>query len=263
MTSLTDIVEGALDLVFAPRCLACGEPISTRASERAVCSGCWTRARGLPLPRCERCWTPLRLTIGDAAAECAACPEIRPAVRAIRSTFLLEGPIRSVVHALKYRGWYSLAAPMARRMSTVDWPREVSSEVSRVVPVPISSVKRRQRGFNQAAVLAVELARINGWEAAEEVLERCRSAASQTALHPGERRANVAGAFRVPGSQRSRIAAEHLLLLDDVWTTGATALSCADALLAGGARAVSVLTFARALPELERHERRLEAAAIS
>jgi predicted amidophosphoribosyltransferase len=79
-------------------------------------------------------------------------------------------------------------------------------------------------------------------------------------LHPTERRANVAGAFEVTRNGADRIISQHLLLIDDVWTTGATALSCADALLTAGARAVSVLTFARALPELERNSRRAELA---
>ena len=85
-----------------------------------------------------------------------------------------------------------------------------------------------------------------------DVLVRSRSTESQTTLHPAERRANVAGAFRVPPESVGTILGRHLLVVDDVWTTGATTLACADALLGTGARAVSVLTFARALPELRR-----------
>jgi predicted amidophosphoribosyltransferase len=128
--------------------------------------------------------------------------------------------------------------------------------------VPAAPVRLRQRGYNQAALLGAEYAREKGWFCATGVLDRPRSTGSQTTLHPGERRANVAGAFRVHAPAAAELAAQHLLLVDDVWTTGATALACAGALLDAGARAVSVLTFARALPELERRQRRAELTGI-
>ena len=84
------------------------------------------------------------------------------------------------------------------------------------------------------------------------MLVRTRSATTQTGLHPAERRANVAGAFAVPAERGTRLAGAHILLVDDVWTTGATALACAEALWEGGARVVSVITFARALPDRRR-----------
>jgi ComF family protein len=196
------------------------------------------------------------------APTCRLCPDLRPALRTIRSAFLLDGPVRGLVHALKYQGWATLAGAMGTRMAAVDWPREVTEEVRRVVPVPCSAARLRERGYNQAALLAEAVAGRRGWKAEPSLLARTRSAGSQTTLHPEERRANVAGAFRVPPAAAERVASEHLLLVDDVWTTGATAYACADALLDAGARAVSVLTFARALPELESHSRRLEAATF-
>ncbi|HEX2090961.1 MAG TPA: hypothetical protein VHG28_01115, partial [Longimicrobiaceae bacterium] len=84
------------------------------------------------------------------------------------------------------------------------------------------------------------------------LLVRERATDTQTALHPAERRANVAGAFTVPDGRRGALPGEHLLLVDDVWTTGATAVACARALLGAGARVVSVVTFARVQPELDR-----------
>lgn len=255
-----DLLRGVLDLVFAPICLACSGPIHSRASVRGVCVACWARMRPLPFPRCDRCWTPRRLTTPSVGLECSECPSLRPAVRGLRSAFLLHGPARAIVHALKYRGWHSVAHSMAERMAAVPMPAE-AEEIRYVVPVPLAPVRRRQRGYNQAALLAAGIATARGWELREDVLRRTRSDGSQTTLHPGERRANVADVFRVHDD--TSIDAEHLLLVDDVWTTGATALACADALLSAGARAVTVLTFARALPEIERLDRRLEAVAIS
>lgn len=166
--------------------------------------------------------------------------------------------MRSVVHALKYRGWPIVAVAMAQRMAAVDWPDEVARDVSIVVPVPISPLRKRQRGYNQAALLAREVARLRDFGCSTEALIRTRSSGSQTTLHPTERRANVARAFQVAIGEESAFVSQHVMVVDDVWTTGATALSCAEALLDSGARAVSILTFARALPELERLERRLK-----
>jgi ComF family protein len=145
-------------------------------------------------------------------------------------------------------------------MASVAWPAEVEAETELVVSVPLARVRRRERGYNQAELLGADFASRKGWRFAPELLERTRSAGSQTTLHPSERRANVAGAFRVPESGCEMLAGRHIMVVDDVWTTGATALSCADTLLAAGARAVSVLTFARALPELEGNTRRAERA---
>jgi ComF family protein len=256
--TLSDLLRGALDLVFAPTCVACGGIIPTTAIDRSVCVRCWSRARPIPLPRCPRCSAPLPFAQGSVLPTCKECPQLRPAIRAVRSAFLLENPVRSVVHALKYRGWPVVAVAMAQRMAAVEWPDEVTLEVSSLVPVPISSGRRRQRGYNQAALLAGEVARFRGLECLPDTLQRARSSGSQTTLHPTERRANVARAFRVPAGEESAIAAQHVMVVDDVWTTGATALACAEALLDAGARAVSILTFARALPELERLEHRLK-----
>lgn len=257
--ALSNLVEGTLDLVFAPVCVACHGAIPTSASERGVCATCWARVRPVPLPRCHRCSTPLpALGAGNGPADCTVCPDLRPALRCVRSAFLLEGPVRGMVHALKYRGWHSVGRAMAARMAATELPPEAASEIETVVPIPLAPARLRQRGYNQAAVLAREVALRKQLEYGGDILVKRPGSGSQTTLHPAQRRANVAGAFRVEERRGSGILARHVLLVDDVWTTGATALAGVDALLAAGARAVTVLTFARALPELERHARRLE-----
>jgi ComF family protein len=152
---------------------------------------------------------------------------------------------------------------MAARMAALNLPHEASAEIRFVVAVPLTPVRLRERGYNQAALLARCVATSKEWRVLESALERAHSHSSQTALHPAERRANVAGAFRVRAGVEDRLLGEHLLLVDDVWTTGATALACCDALLTAGARAVTVLTFARALPDLQRDARRLDLAGAT
>jgi ComF family protein len=127
---------------------------------------------------------------------------------------------------------------------------ETAGEARVVIPVPTSTARERERGYNQAALLARGFAARTGRVAREDVLRRVRATTTQTALHPGERRANVARAFAAHGA--AELHGEHVILVDDVWTTGATALSCVEALVEAGTRAVSVATFARVVPELER-----------
>lgn len=252
---LRSLGRGLLDLVFAPVCAACRDPLppAPDGGHALVCAACWARTRAVPRPRCERCGTPRLPAIpGGGLVGCTHCPLLPPALRAVRSALVLHGPARELVHALKYGGWSALAEPMARRMAAEPLGLEAEEEVRRVVAVPTSAARVRERGYNQSALLAREVARIRGWECLPDALVRARSTGSQTALHPTERRANVAGAFAPAAGLGPALRREHVLLIDDVWTTGATALACCDALLAAGARAVSVLTFTRALPELNR-----------
>jgi ComF family protein len=190
------------------------------------------------------------------AVNCRACAEWPPYLRAVRSAFVMGDAVRPLVHALKYRGWSAAADPMAARMAALPWPEDVRDEAPVVVPVPTTRSRLRERGYNQAALLADALARRTGRAFDPQTLERTRETGSQTALHPGERRANVAGAFTVPAGREGAVAGRHVLLVDDVWTTGATALACAAALVGAGARVVSVATFARVFPELDRQSRR-------
>jgi ComF family protein len=255
MPSLRDVLHdaatGAADLVFAPVCVVCERKIPTTETERIVCRLCWLKCRPVPAPRCPRCWGAVVPT-DRPAPTCRGCREWPPALRAARSAFLLDEVPRAVVHALKYAGWERVAEPMAARMAELPFPRDVEEEARLVVAVPTTAARQRERGYNQAALLASAFAGRTARTAAPELLERSRSGGSQTALHRSERRANVARAFTVPGGRAAELAGEHVLLVDDVWTTGATAAACVAALLEGGARVVSVATFARVIPELER-----------
>jgi ComF family protein len=245
--------SGWLDLVFAPACLGCSAPVTTAAVDRIVCATCWSRLRPLPLPRCARCWTPRPTGIpGIPSPPCATCAGLPPSLRAVRSAFVHASPLRELIHRLKYGGWWRVGEALGRRMAGLDWPEEVRDEARVVAPVPLSAARHRERGYNQALILANAVSVQTGWIVSPSLLRRARSAGSQTSLHPSERRANVASAFEVGPEHRAEIAGEHVVLVDDVWTTGATALACGDALLKAGARAYSVVTLARALPELNR-----------
>lgn len=153
----------------------------------------------------------------------------------------------AAVHALKYEGWSAIAESMAARMARVPWPRDVLEERSAVIPVPLSRIRERERGYNQAALLAAPLARLWGIEVLPHALARTKHSVSQTSLTPSERAMNVQGAFRVAcDAAAKRLAGRHVILVDDVLTTGATLNAAAEALFGAGTRIVSYVTFGRA-----------------
>jgi ComF family protein len=242
------LLTAVLDLIFAPACLGCDGPIHAGDPARGICRGCHARLPAVPAPLCGRCGMPLLLTGRAPDASCQDCRHWPPALRAARSAFLLEPPADRIVHRLKYRGWRSLAGPMAERMARVLLPPDVAAEARCLVPVPTTRDRIRQRGYDQAALLAHELAS-RSRRSVLPLLERTRATPSQTGLQPAARAANVAGTFRVRPGAASRLRGAHLLLVDDVLTTGATAAECARTLVAAGARCASVITFARAAPQ--------------
>jgi ComF family protein len=135
---------------------------------------------------------------------------------------------------------------MAHRMARLSWPQDVIVERAALIPIPLARSRERERGYNQSAVLAAELSAL--WKIAvwADVVERARDTRTQTELTPGERLSNVAGAFRVHDFASRRLRGAHVMLVDDVVTTGATLGACALALFEAGTRIISYVTFGRA-----------------
>jgi ComF family protein len=155
-------------------------------------------------------------------------------------------PAASIVHALKYGGWEKIADQLAERMSRLAWPVDVVEERAGIVPIPLASARKRQRGYNQSALIARGLGRrwrIPVWE---NLVVRTRETASQTRLTPEQRLDNVAGSFRIDEKHLGIFQGVHVLIVDDVVTTAATLNECAKLLYAAGARIISYVTFGRA-----------------
>ena len=238
--SIAPALSAIADLILPVSCVVC-ERLVPESEEGIVCGHCWSRVRELPHPRCERCGHP------RDAWSCRWCPNLPPFVRAARSfCWIGAGTGKSIVHALKYDGWTRAAEAMAMRMARMSFPVDVASERFAVVPVPLSPSRLRERGFNQTELLARHVAARWKIPVGADVVVRGSSTRSQTELTPGERKGNVAGAFSVPAPARSAIKGQHLVLLDDVITTGATLHAAASALFAAGARTISYMTFGRA-----------------
>jgi ComF family protein len=155
-------------------------------------------------------------------------------------------PASSIVHALKYGGWSRVAGEMAERMSRLSWPLDVVEERAGLVPIPLASARKRERGYNQSALIAAGLSerwRIPVWE---NLVVRSRETRSQTRLTPEQRLGNVAGSFQMDARKGGIVLGAHVVVVDDVVTTAATLNECAKVLYDAGARIVSYVTFGRA-----------------
>lgn len=227
-----------LDLLYPPRCAACDGPGT------GLCAACLGGFVRLPSPVCAACGDPLAEVAagGRGGAICAACRLRPPAFVVARSAFIYGGPLRTALHALKYRGRRDAAAPLAGRLAALA-PPEVVADASAVVPVPLHPARLAARGFNQAELLAAALASRLRLPLLPAALRRVRQETPQVTLDAAARRANVARAF-VPGSARVH---GRIVLVDDVFSTGATVGACARALREAGARDVAVVTLARAI----------------
>jgi ComF family protein len=178
---------------------------------------------------------------------CRWCELLPPFIRAARSVCWMPiEPASSIVHALKYGGWEKIADELAERMSHVAWPRDVVEERAGLIPIPLASARKRQRGYNQSALIARGLGRrwrIPVWE---DLVLRSRETTSQTRLTPEQRLDNVADSFRIDEARRSVFQGAHVVIVDDVVTTAATLNECAKLLYDAGARIISYVTFGRA-----------------
>ena len=155
-------------------------------------------------------------------------------------------PASNIVHALKYDGWSRVAGEMAERMSRLSWPRDVVEERAALIPIPLASARKRERGYNQSALIAAGLSerwRIPVWE---NLVTRTRETSSQTRLTPEQRLGNVAGSFQIGARNTDALHGAHLMIVDDVVTTAATLNACARVLYDAGARIISYVTFGRA-----------------
>ncbi|MEO5826425.1 MAG: ComF family protein [Gemmatimonadales bacterium] len=230
-----DRLRAAERWLLVPECMTCGAAV-TEAGEPLVCAVCRMRWRALPAPVCVTCGEPTDL--GLACRLCVAWPD---GISGVRSAVRLDAPIRELIHAFKYDGWWRLADAFAIRMAPLLAAQGADADL---VPVPLTRRRRNARGYNQAAHLADALGRLTGMPVDRGRVRRVRDTGTQTRLTPAMRLVNVTGAFT------ARSTARRAVLVDDVFTTGATLCSAATALLEGGAEAVSALTFARAAPPL-------------
>ncbi len=222
-----------MDLLLPPRCIHCDDRLVS--ARPAVCSQCLSRLGPLPGPCCARCG----LVLTRRAMICWRCRDWPPELTAIAAVEY-HGVAEAIVRAIKYGGWRHLADICAEKMAHAIQLRDRQIDV--LVPVPLHSLRHRERGFNQARLIADRLAtRID--RPVVNALVRSRTTPPQVGLGRAGRVANVSGAFANRTSLDSSVA---IGLIDDVATSGATLHAAARALITGGTSRVIGVTFALA-----------------
>ncbi len=229
-----------LDLLYPRSCIGCGA--AAPETFRYICWDCWSDVNKVEPPFCRLCGDPVAGAV-DHGFTCYACAAETPAFDAARSAVRYGGAVGEALRMLKYEKALWLAPDIAQLMFNCLQAEFPNQDYDLIVPVPLFHVRRREREFNQSALLASELNRLLGSRMVQRVLRRIRPTATQTNLTAPQRLSNVQNAFQF---RRERLlAGKRILLVDDVMTTGATVNACAKALKKGGAASVTVLTAAR------------------
>lgn len=221
----------ALDWVFPPACGGCGHGGSR------WCEACERAIARIEEPVCIRCGNPT-----SVMGTCSQCQVASPAYEALRSFAIYQDPLREAIHRLKYGGDVGLGEVLSKHL--VELYNQLKWEIDMVVPVPLSSKRLKERGYNQAGMLGRPLAYATQKSYRPGALQRKRETRSQVGLSARERRQNVEGAFR---AQAGEVKGKVVLVVDDVTTTGSTISACAQALREAGASAVYGMTLCRAV----------------
>jgi ComF family protein len=233
------VLERVLHLVYPPRCLSCGDAVG---SDFGLCAGCWRDTAFCTGLVCDACGLPLPGE-ADETAHCDDCLMLgRPWLQG-RAAMLYRDVGRKLVLSLKHADRTDLARPAA------NWLHRAAKPILRpdmlVAPVSLHRWRLFRRRYNQAALLSARLAEQAGLDHCADLLLRARRTGTQDGRGREDRFSNVQGAFRVHPRHLARLQGRHILLVDDVMTSGATLAACAEAALSAGATAVSVCVMAR------------------
>ncbi|MDB5695248.1 MAG: amidophosphoribosyltransferase [Sphingomonas bacterium] len=228
------VLRPIADFALPPRCGGCGVPVG---EDSGFCMDCWGSLRFIGPPWCAGCHLPFDFDAGPGA-RCDDCLTRPPRHAGVSAAVAYGAIARKLALKLKYGGRMGVAETMAALMV-----RHMPADADLLVPVPLHRWRLWSRGYNQAGLIAAGLARRTGVEFVSDLLARTRRTPVLKGLSGRDRRRAVDGAFAVT----ARVAHCHVVLVDDVYTSGATVDACTAALLDAGAARVSVLCWARVL----------------
>jgi ComF family protein len=223
----------ALDFALPARCAGCG---TITDEPHQFCGDCWQQVEWLGHGGCEQCGLPLEATEIDRCGRCFARP---PLIARSRAAMAYGDIARSLVLRLKYSRKVALASAMARYMQ----PLVDAAPGTILVPVPLHRSRLWWRGFNQSGLIAAKLAQSLGMEHRPALLTRVRRTRALKNMNARQRANEVKSAFRIDPA--AELTGRHILLIDDVLTTGSTSEACAKTLLRAGAAQVDLICFAR------------------
>ncbi|HEX5181604.1 MAG TPA: ComF family protein [Allosphingosinicella sp.] len=245
---LRHVVREAVDFALPPRCPACG---TITPEPHRFCFACWQKLAFLGDPCCACCGLPF--AFGEPGALCGRCLAEPPPFDRLRAAVAYGEVARISVLKLKYGGRPGLAETLARFMmrplTEVGAAAAAEGAAPLLVPVPLHRWRLWRRGYNQAALLAAALGRARGIEVAPDLLRRVRATPPLRGRGRRERALAVRGAFRVTDKGKAALAGRPAILVDDVFTSGATAGACARTLKRAGAASVTLVCWARVVQD--------------
>ena len=251
MNKISAALKPALNFVLPPRCVSCGVILG---GENSFCVDCWSKVYFVAPPSCASCGLPLPFET-DTTQQCGECLATPPRHDGIRAVAAYCDISRQVILKLKHGGKIGLAELVARQL--IRHLPENSSDCL-AVPVPLHWSRLWARSFNQSALIAKSLAEMSSVSFAPDLLRRVRRTDLLRGKSQKERRKEVARAFEVSGKWEQRVSGRNILLIDDVYTTGATSDACVKCLKAAGAATVTIYCWARVLPDENIDHSRLE-----
>ena len=233
----------AVDYALPPRCPGCG---FITPADHLFCVTCWQRLDFLGGPACASCGEPFAIDPGPGG-RCGTCLADPPPIDGMAAAVAYGEIARTLAMRLKYGGKPGVAVTLARQMKRL----VPTDQPVLLVPVPLHRWRLWRRGFNQALLIARALGRETGMPVAPDLLQRVKPTPLLRGLGPTERRRTVKGAFRVDPAKRDRIRGVRIILVDDVYTTGATVGACARALKRAGAAEIRVCCWARVIRDID------------
>jgi ComF family protein len=241
--SLASVLNDLSSVIFPPQCLGCAEILSSFDST-ILCRKCKGKVHFIEGALCSICGT----NFSDSPAGshlCGDCLEKTPFFSRARAVFSYETIILEAIHRFKYKRDLSTGETLASFMADFSFPDIDFADYSLIVPAPLHVKRLRERGFNQSLILARAIGKERRIPVNFSLLKRHKFTSTQTGSHKKERQQNIRGAFEV--TDKEIIAGQNIILVDDVYTTGATVNECAKTLIKAKARKIAVLTLARVL----------------
>lgn len=234
---MKNVKELLLDIVFPPRCAVCGEVLALEEREDFLCKACRAEIPYFPKEKCAHCGGET-----DTAGFCDSCLKIF-AFESACGAFPYE-KVRHAIHLFKYGGDQTIGKGLGELMADylLQYHEELLVKTDVMVSVPLHEKKEKNRGFNQTHILCEKISEKTGLVFWRKGLERKRETIAQSELTPEERKRNLKGAFLATAD----FTGKRVLLVDDIFTTGATCNECAKVLYRAGAKEVMVFVLSAA-----------------